>query len=484
MLPEPPTQPAPLADTEDLRRPDPPLNSRTPRFVRQTGKNCAFASAAMLLDKWTSGAQRPSQLRLRAASRVPATKGVGLAAVARSVGRVSKIELRYSPGGGDPLTWGQLLSRLERGGGAIVAGSYSRLPRHYQRWDRSFAAKGRLASGHAVYVERYEPGRGGGRLWMMDPLATALGYQGEWISARALRSFAWRNPKGLVTAAATPEPAPLAGYEFGMPELAGPVAAGGRAMVRLPVQVSGGWPEPEGVAVSEEWTLLEAAAGPFETTAAGFAGTTDAAADDLAPNEAGKRRSTDRASDPSTEELLENQARPSVSRLEYAAGMLEAGLSAPSVAGVYLLRLELRRGDGTEFVSPAVPTLPPLHVRVHGSLAGEVTLVDMPATLTQGSRATVTLSVTNLGSEDWRTDDLWLIGGWQTSRLDQSVDAVNIRLDAGEQRTVTLNVAVPSGVVAGRLLLGLVTHDGRALADYGYAPLNVATTFAPPSPGN
>ena len=481
MLPEPPDQPAPSGTPDDLRRPDPPLSSPTPGFVRQTGKNCAFASAAMLLDKWTAGGQRPSQYRLRAASRVPATKGVGLAAVALAVARVNRIDLRYSPGGGDPLTWDGLLGRLARGGGAIVAGSYSRLPRHYQRWDRGFAAKGRLGSGHALYVERYEPGRGGGRLWMMDPLATAAGYRGEWISVRALRNFTWRNPKGLVTAAATPEPAPLAGYSFGATQLAGPVAAGGQAAVMLPVEVRGGWPEPDGLAVDAEWTLLEAATDPFPAIGAGPDSATDDEAADLAPIEIGIRASANPAAE-HTDDPAADASPPGVARLTYAKGTLEAAISAPPAAGSYSLRLSLRRRDGAAFESPAAPALAPLYVRVHGPLAGEVALLDMPPTLTQGSQTTVTLSITNLGSEDWPADALWLVGGWQTPRLDQSVDAVNVRLAAGEKRAVTLRVAVPRGVAGGRLLLGLVTSDGQMLADYGYASLNVAVTFSPPPP--
>lgn len=166
-------------DTSDLRYPEAPLEAYRPRFVRQTGKNCAFASAAMLLDKWTRGALRPSQARLRAASRVPDTEGVNFAALSRAVARVTDVDLRYSPNGGDPLTWPALLSRLARGGGAVVGGAYSRLPRHYQRWGREFASRGASASGHAVYVERYEPTRAGGRVWMMDPLAKSARYSGE-----------------------------------------------------------------------------------------------------------------------------------------------------------------------------------------------------------------------------------------------------------------------------------------------------------------
>jgi hypothetical protein len=126
----------------DLVYPEAPGGRYRPRFVRQTGKNCAFASAAMLLDKWTGGDMRASQAKLRTASRVPSDQGVSFATLSRAVARVTGVDLRYSPDGGDRLTWNDLLSRLARGGGAVLGGAYSRLPRHYQRWAPAYAALG------------------------------------------------------------------------------------------------------------------------------------------------------------------------------------------------------------------------------------------------------------------------------------------------------------------------------------------------------
>src|SRR5688500_18277766 len=101
----------------ELRYPDAALTSGPPRFVHQTTNNCAFASAAMLIDKWTGGAIRPSQNDMRAASGVPQTDGVGFSQLSRAVAAVTGLDMRFSPRGGDALTWDELLARLAKGAG-------------------------------------------------------------------------------------------------------------------------------------------------------------------------------------------------------------------------------------------------------------------------------------------------------------------------------------------------------------------------------
>ena len=107
---------------------------------------------------------------------------------------------KYSPDGGDPMTWNQLLTRLSRGAGAIVLGDYHNLPRYFGRWDYAFWKKKGKKDNHAMYIERYDRKRG--RVWLMDPLARG-DWQGEWISVYAISRFVWRQG-GAVAAATTP----------------------------------------------------------------------------------------------------------------------------------------------------------------------------------------------------------------------------------------------------------------------------------------
>ena len=182
--------PAPAAALEPPR----PLPGYRPHFVTQTDvrpwNDCMWASGAMLLDKWTNGEVTRSHEKLRRLSRRPQ----GRVAVRRTCARVraaSASTLRFSPNGGERITWSRLLRRLAQGSGAVILGDYSDLPRHYGRWDyRFWKGKGKHDN-HAMYIERYD--RKHGRVWLMDPLARGEGWKGEWISVRALRRFAWRS---------------------------------------------------------------------------------------------------------------------------------------------------------------------------------------------------------------------------------------------------------------------------------------------------
>ena len=194
----PAASPAPVAALEPPR----PLPGYKARFVTQTDQrpfvDCLWASGAMLLDKWTNGEERITHQRLRALSgdRTGGSQFRDMRIAFQKLG----YPFKYSPDGGDPMTWSQLLTRLGKGAGAIVLGDYHDLPRYFGRWDYAFWKKKGKKDNHALYVERYDRKRG--RVWLMDPLGRG-DWQGEWISVWALQRFIWTQG-GAVAAATTP----------------------------------------------------------------------------------------------------------------------------------------------------------------------------------------------------------------------------------------------------------------------------------------
>ena len=197
--------PSPAAALEPPR----PLPGYRPAFVTETDErpmnDCLWASAAMLIDKWTNGDIHPTHQRLRSLSRDPrgGSNFDDLKVAYRKLG----INLKFSPDGGDRITFTGLLRRLGNGAGAVVLGDDAKLPRWYGRWDYGFwkmtkkeRKKHPSRDNHAVYVERYD--RRHGRVWLMDPLARGA-WKGEWISIWALRKFAWSSG-GALFAAVTP----------------------------------------------------------------------------------------------------------------------------------------------------------------------------------------------------------------------------------------------------------------------------------------
>jgi hypothetical protein len=527
----------------ELNRPPGPVGSYRPRFVHQTQNNCAFASAAMLIDKWTGGDKRPAQDRLRAASGVSTTEGVGMSQLARAVQKATQLKLLWSPGGGDPMNWDALMGRLSRGGAAVLAGAYSRLPAHYQRWNREYAALGASLSGHAVYIERYQPGRRGGRVWMMDPLAGGSRYEGEWISAHDLRAFAWRNARGLVHAVATPEPPPLAGYEFGVPELIDPdrAMAGGQVSVAIPLTVRAGWSNPDNLALSVVWHPETIEPDPDEVAArylADVAAAREALLAEAAPARAPDRRdvedglelpaeaaSPDPAADisaedlaawraaasagatadastavePLAEELAEAQqvpvedsqvdghktrslkpTKPVLVPLTPRGNMLVAKVGAPELAGTYRLSMELQRRGGGEFEGRQAPSLADVAVQLRGPLVAEYGALKMPSEVVQGTVATVSLTVGNLGSRDWRGENkLRLVGTWQTAAGSWQAGSTTVALESLDRSKVTLDVVAPTDADAGSLVIQLVTGDGVPLSEYGLRPVVVELEFEP-----
>ena len=212
--------PSPAAALEPPR----PLPDYRPAFVTETDErpwnDCLWASGAMLLDKWTNGDVTRTHQQLRKLAR-DRRGGSTLEDLREAYGRVG-IDLRFSPDGGERITWAKLLRRLGNGAGAVLLGDDSKLPRWYGRWDYSFwkLTKKEKASkdNHAVYIERYDRKRG--RVWMMDPLGRG-DWKGEWISVRALRRYAWKTGGGFLSVAITPtaKAAPYAGVTVAEPKV-------------------------------------------------------------------------------------------------------------------------------------------------------------------------------------------------------------------------------------------------------------------------
>ena len=189
--------PTPAAALEPPR----PLPNHRPAFVTETDerpwKDCLWASGAMLLDKWTNGDLTPTHQQLRRLAGDP-HGGSTLEDLHVAYARLG-INLRFSPDGGERITWSMLLRRLAKGAGAVLLGDDSKLPRWYGRWDYGFwklTTKEKASKdNHAVYIERYD--RRHRRVWLMDPLGRP-GWKGEWISVCGAASIRvdhrWRGP--------------------------------------------------------------------------------------------------------------------------------------------------------------------------------------------------------------------------------------------------------------------------------------------------
>ena len=206
--------PRPAAALEPPR----PLPDHRPEFVTETDTrpwvDCMWASAAMLLDKWTNGDVRVTHGELR---RLSGDRGGSSLEDLQVAFRKLGFDVTLDASGDGTLTWRGLLGRLRNGAGAVVLGDYGDLPRWHARWDRTFWRKKGKEDNHAVYVERYDRKRG--RVWMMDPLARG-DWHGEWISVAALRRFAWvKGARVAAVTTPTAAPAPFAGVAPGQPKV-------------------------------------------------------------------------------------------------------------------------------------------------------------------------------------------------------------------------------------------------------------------------
>jgi len=354
-----------LAAPATAFEPPRPLPGYGPAFVSeiQPGKwlDCTWASAAMLVDKWTNGRVTPSREALRALSGDHAG-GSTLVDIARAF-RAIGMPLRYSPDGGDPMTWPGLLDRLAYGAGAILLGSDTRLPRFYGRWDlRFWQGKGKTDA-HAVYVERFEPRTG--RIWLMDPLAPS-GWTGEWISAASLYRFAWKSG-GLVSAATTPTalPAPFAGVRLGAPVLATDATT---LRATWPVRATRAW-RFQGADVR---ATFQRVTDPIAAAVAGLVAS--------APGPAAAHRAVATAS--------------------YAAHGLTAGVPMPATPGAYraVVRVVDRR------FGRVVATAIGAGVFVPGPRSAGLMLLPISDVLRPGAVASVSFTITNSGTTSWADD--------------------------------------------------------------------------------
>lgn len=510
---------------ENLVYPPAPQEQRSPRLVRQTRNNCAFASVAMLVDKWTDGELQPDQASLRQASGVP-DGPVGFRALGRAVAAVTGIDLRWSPNGGDRLTWDDVLLRLANGGGAVLIGSYSELPAHYQRWDRNYAALGRALSGHAMYVERYEPDDGG-RVWLMDPLGRGRGFEGEWIAAEDLRRFVWHYARGYVAAAATParevvtevQPESPLGYRLRTPRIAGTerVLAGQELSVRLPLRRSKGTKRPKDLSLFVSWTPLEI--DPQPDGEAEETGYSELLADDEALRDADQSAiavewpaddealwlekwlarslaltaAEDEAEADATVGLEEEQAEAVLYEeaseavldpiellvpLKAVGRRLSAVVTAPEVPGTYSLSLQVRNAEGFSIPSGKQYEPHTFDMRVFGSLAAGYGELQLDEPLLFGSLSTVTLPVENLGRLDWQAEDpVRLVGLWQGKRRTWLAGSAMVELAAGESTAVSFQANVPSKSRKASLVLELVTADGVPFSAYGFEAVTTDLSF-------
>jgi hypothetical protein len=450
---------------ERIAYPSAPRAGYRARHVRQLLNNCAFASAQMLVDKWTTGRRSAPQQLLRRATGIPsADGGPTLGQLRRAVAKVSGIDMRWSPSGGDPMTWPELLARLENGGGALVNVWPEKLPRHYRRWLPN------LVAGHSVYVERYEHRKG--RLWLMDPLGRGGGFQGEWIDADVLFRAMWHSGK-LVWAAATPpppEPRPpsLSDFKLGVPDVPAVVFSQEPISVAIPfaphrsdaslpsVRLAGTW---------EEIAQPEPTPGPAEES-----GTADA----FEPG-VGSQREVVPSRTASLGELVELpsplQSQPpdddvapvpfqSLSQPVTVAGRaLVAALVAPDQPGDYVLRLELRNGEG-EPAGGQAPSLEPVAIRVRGPLAGRIRLQgEPPVEAHRGTVVVLSVKTANLGSAAWgeEAEPVALAAAFG----DEAGVTLPLDLASGAKGVLALRVWV--GADAGMRTLRITLVDGAGM---------------------
>lgn len=440
-----------------------PLPGYRPEFVteRQPGpwEDCAWAAAAMLLDKWTNGATTVGRERLRALSG-DLKGGSNFADIRRAFARLG-LDLRWSPSGGDRMTWSQLVDRLRHGSGAVLMGDYAKMPAHFGRWDPSLRQNTGPLDDHALYLDGYDPKTR--RILVMDPLAPA-GWGGEWIPAAVLRTFAWHSGSAI-WAATTPTAAgaPFAGVRLGSPNATGLAAA---------VQVH--WP-------------VEAAPRGWKAPAFDVNMTTDAIAD------------PDPLAVDVTAFPADVAAAPATTITIGSAGSLDATIPVPSAPGLYRMTAVLTdRRFGKE-----VATAGPFNLYVPGPRAWNLVL---PAdrSVVAGGLTRVSVVVANIGTESWADPPAEpggsplpgprrrtrLVGTWTgpaylaDGRAGQgplpTVDLGFLPLEAGYVQFVDELVQVPTQVGSWRLALRVVDDAGGPDAFVGSEPGVIRVDVAAP----
>lgn len=456
----------PVAPGALAAEPDRPLPGYRPTFVteREAGKweDCLWASAAMLVDKWTAGRLTISKDRLRGLSGDRAG-GSTLAHVARALDRIG-IDARTSPSGGAIVTWTELKRRLAAGGGAILLGDDGDLPRWFGRWDPKFWRKTGTKDNHALYLDGYD--RRTDRFWVMDPLAPA-GWSGEWIAGAALRRFAWATPGGGLSVVLTPAAtaAPFAGVR-----LEKPIAFAGLdgLHVTWPVAVAPkGWTLPA-LNIVTKVEPADGSVGPG-TTLVG------APAVQVAP--VGTSAQATPATPP-----------PSV---RFGDSMVQLRIATPAVPGAYRVAVVLREQRFGRSVAAASMTL-----YVPGERRATITTAEPAEKSTaepvEIGRMFVDMTIANSGSVTWDDDRRLagappdpialrrtrLVGTWiaagpastEASPAPARVDLGFLPLAPGEVIEIHAALATPATPGRWTLVLDLVDDLDGSFAAHGSKP--------------
>lgn len=438
-----------------------PSLSHHPRFVteREAGRweDCVWASAAMLVDKWTAGRMIVSKDRLRKLSG-DRKGGSSLEMVGRVLRKIG-LPARTSPLGGASITWTDLRARLAAGGGAILLGDDSKLPRWFGRWDLTFWGRTGNRDDHAVYLDRYDPAHD--RFWVMDPLAPA-GWRGEWIGGRDLRAFAWSTPDGAVSALMTPAALlPFAGVRLGPPtasagsdalHVSWPVAKAPRhwSMPKVDVVLTAS-PAPDGLLLPGPNVLTT----PPVPSSAGGGG-----------------------------------RKPVASSVRFGGGVIRASLPIPTVAGTYLIEADLRERRLHRVVAATALT-----VYVPGDRRATIATVPSSGPEAVG-RFAFTATVTNTGTATW-SDPEWagvqppeafraratrLVATWvEVSPADVTSDPDStltpgpvtlapLPLTPGQNTSIAASIATPTAPGHWALMLDIVDDVDGSFAANGSRP--------------
>lgn len=433
----------PAAVPAVAREPHRPLPNYHPDFVTQreggaSTADCLWASASMLVEKWTAGRITISKDRLRRMSG-DMKKGSNfddLAPVMRKLGLSGK----WSPEGGDYVTWAGLRDRIRKGGGAILLGDYHDLPRYYGRWAPKFWKKKGKKDNHAIYLDRYD-GRTD-RFWVMDPLAPA-GWKGEWIPARYLRAFAWTTGGGGVWAMLTPtaKRAPFSGVKLAAPQAS---IRQGRLRIEWDVRKA---PKRWKLPRVKVLTRVERIKNPVALAI------TDVLSAPLGQPKKGKP----------------------TARYSKKSKTIAASMKLPTTPGAYEIALSLgeRRFGRTVAKSSTI-------VYVPGERRGSI-LVKESGAATAGGRLELEATIMNTGSRDW-SDPEWLTtaaaarlqerrdtvvrASWkpidagegdEDAPAPPSADVLDVPLKAGQVTQATLHIDAPR--TPGRWLLTLDIAD-------------------------
>jgi hypothetical protein len=457
--------------------PSRPIAGHHPRFVteREAGRwqDCLWASASMLVDKWTAGKVLISRDALRRLSG-DRTGGSNLDHLVVALHRIG-LTARTSPNGGSRMTWASLRERLAAGGGAVLLGDDSHLPRWYGRWDPGFWNNTGSRDDHAIYLDRYD--RANDRYWLMDPLAPAS-WRGEWISGRDLRAFAWSTPGGALFGLMTPA---AARPSFAGVRLGAPIAVAGTDALHV------AWPIAR---TPRNWTM------PALRVAVSIAPETQPL---LAPTPI----------ELSVPPLAVGSAATGLrgaraATVGHTGGMLGVTVPYPTVAGTYRVAVSLRDPRRKGIVARSTLTL-----FVPGERRATIVVTQAVDPVPIGTFS-FAAGVTNTGSATWSDPDwtpvlglaatgpretrlvaTWVLVKPLTSAARGAVAPFApppIRLDSlplasGRGVAITAAIATPTSPGLWALYLDIVDDVDGSFAAHGSQPATILVDLVAPTPG-